>query len=324
MDGVLNINKPAGMTSHDVVLKLRRILKEKKVGHTGTLDPGATGVLPICFGKATKIIQYLQNDEKGYEGTITLGIVTDSLDSDGEILSVFESDNVDFDRIKSVFDSFKGEIDQIPPMVSAIKVQGKRLYEFARQGITIERQSRRVKIFDLDIIRIYKEKVDVVEPLRDFTKIDFQVRCSRGTYVRVLAADIGKALGCGGHISKLIRTKSDGFELKDSIELMDVQNNPEIASRSIKSIDEVLSFIPRIVINNAARTGFLNGIPLNCSGIVEYDKEFQAGKLLRVHDEDGVLLGLCEALVTSPNTSASQDIVCKAVKVLGGNSISFN
>ncbi len=317
MDGVLNINKPAGMTSHDVVLKLRRILKEKKVGHTGTLDPGATGVLPICFGKATKIIQYLQNDEKGYEGTITLGIVTDSLDSDGEILGVFDCDNVVFDRIKSVFDSFKGEIDQIPPMVSAVKVQGKRLYELARQGKTVDRPSRRVKIFDLDIIRIYKEKVDGVEPPRDFTKIDFRVRCSKGTYVRSLAADIGKTLGCGAIISRLIRTESDGFELKDSIGLMDIQNNPEIASRLIKSMDEVLSFMPRVVINNLARTGFLNGIPLNGSGVVEYDNGFQAGKLLRVHDEAGNLLGLCEALVSDPKTLASQDIVCKTVKVLG-------
>ena len=309
MDGILNINKPAGMTSHDVVSKLRRVLKEKKVGHTGTLDPLATGVLPICLGKATKIIQYLQNDEKGYEGTITLGIVTDSLDSDGKILSIQDSGDLDSELIKSVFKNFVGDIEQIPPMASAIKVQGKRLYKLAHQGKTVERQTRKIKIYDLDIIRIYKEKLDEFDSLKDFTKIDFHVICSRGTYIRTLADDIGKALDCGGHLSRLIRTKSDGFELKDSIKLEEIQNNPEIASFSLKSIDEVLSFMPKITISDLARTRFLNGVKLSMSEIINHDNGFQAGELLRVHDESGLLLGLCEVLV-------AQDIVYKATKVL--------
>jgi tRNA pseudouridine55 synthase len=190
MDGILNINKPAGMTSHDVVDQLRRILHEKKAGHTGTLDPDATGVLPICLGKATKIIQFLQDDEKGYEGTITLGIVTDTLDASGKILRISDSDNVKMDDVRNVFSRFVGEMDQIPPMVSALKVRGKRLYSIARQGKTVNRKPRRIYIYDLELLDLYKapciifdDRLSVkesgiqdVDPSQLFTKLDFRVR----------------------------------------------------------------------------------------------------------------------------------------------------
>lgn len=331
MDGILNINKPADMTSHDVVDQLRRLLREKKVGHTGTLDPDATGVLPVCLGKATKIIQFLQDDEKGYEGTITLGIVTDTLDASGKVLGISDSTRVGLDDAKNVLNSFVGEVAQIPPMVSAIKVQGKRLYSIARQGKTVSRAPRKVYIYDLELLELYKETVPVLREIGGkasfkstcavtpflFTKIDFRVRCSKGTYIRALAADIGDALGCGAHLSRLIRVKSGIFELKDSIRLGEIQADPRSAFQSARSIDDVLSFMPTIVITSSARRRFLNGVPVNGSELVSYESEFRFDDLIRVHDEAGMLLGIGKA--TEANSSAAlspRAVICKVVKVL--------
>jgi tRNA pseudouridine55 synthase len=315
MDGVLNINKPAGMTSHDVVAQLRRLLHEKKIGHTGTLDPDATGVLPICLGKATKIIQFLQEKEKGYEGTISLGIVTDTLDASGEVLSISDSTYVKQDDVKNVFGGFVGEIDQTPPMVSAIKFQGKRLYRLARQGKTVERKPRKVHIYDLELLDFrHSTQASGIE-------LDFRVQCSRGTYVRALAADIGDALGCGAHLSRLVRTKSGNFELKDSIPLAEIQADPQNAVQFMRSIDDVLFFIPRIVITDPARDRFLNGIPVSGSGVAcgkSDATEFRAGDLIRIHDEAGRLLGIGKAAETySPAATLDPEtVICKAVKVL--------
>jgi len=220
MDGVLNINKPSGMTSHDVVARLRRLLNEKKVGHTGTLDPDATGVLPVCLGKATRIIQFLPDDEKGYEGTITLGIVTDTLDASGKVLETSDSSHVKLGDVKSVFNSFVGTIDQVPPMVSAVKVQGKRLYKLARQGKTVIRKPRKIHIYEFELLDTGRSMLDNSAAQ---TELDFRVLCSRGTYVRVLASDIGNALGCGAHLSRLVRIRSGLFELKDSVPLEDLK-----------------------------------------------------------------------------------------------------
>lgn len=332
MDGVLNINKPAGMTSHDVVDQLRRLLRVKKVGHTGTLDPDATGVLPVCLGKATKIIQFLQDDEKGYEGTISLGIVTDTLDSSGKILSVSDSAQVKLDDVKSVFKRFVGEMDQVPPMVSAVKFQGRRLYSIARRGETVKREPRRIHIYDLDLLDFRLSKRDTrnwvldsglssVEHPASGVELDFRVRCSRGTYVRVLAADIGNALGCGAHLSRLIRTRSGIFELEDSMQLEEIHADPQNAFQFMRSIDDVLSFIPRIVVTNLARDRFLNGVPVKSSGVARYESdatEFRIDDLIRIHDEAGELLGIGKATKTySPTATLDPGtVICKAVKVL--------
>jgi len=312
MDGVLNINKPAGMTSHDVVALLRRILHEKKVGHTGTLDPDATGVLPVCLGKATKIIQFLQDDEKCYEGTITLGIETDTLDAGGRILGISHNMRVEPDDIKRVFNSFIGEIDQIPPMVSAIKIQGERLYNIARQGKTIERTPRKVRIYDLELLKIYEESVENVDPSSLFTRIDFRVRCSRGTYVRVLAADIGKALGCGAHLAMLVRTKSGAFKLEDSIRLDEIQAEPENTLRALQPVDDVLSFMPAITITDSARKRFLNGVSVEGSEVVRYENKIQVNDLIRVHDGTGTLLGIGRFI----QINSSKTVICKAIRIL--------
>ena len=325
MDGVLNINKPAGMTSHDVVDRLRRLLREKKVGHTGTLDPDATGVLPVCLGKATKIIQFLQDDDKGYEGTITLGIATDTLDASGKILAISDIAHVKLEDVKRVFGDFVGEMDQIPPMVSAIKVQGERLYRIARQGKTVNRKPRRIHIYDLELLDFRATTQDAgssdMEHPISCIELDFRVACSRGTYVRSLAADIGDALGCGAHISRLTRTKSGIFELKDSIGLGDIQADPQRAGQTIRSMDDVLSHIPVIVISDAARKRFLNGVPVERSGVVIYGNEFRADDVIRVHDEAGTLLGIGKATgVNIPGVEVEatdpRAMICKVEKVL--------
>lgn len=323
MDSVLNINKPMGMTSHDVVDGLRRILNEKKAGHTGTLDPDATGVLPVCFGKATKIIQFIQDHEKGYQGTATLGVITDTMDSGGKILSISDGDqvdNIDLNEVRVVFNSFIGEIEQIPPMVSAIKVQGRRLYKLARQGKSVSRRPRKIRIYELEVTGFYKEEEPRVHPSRLFTRIDFQVRCSKGTYIRSLVSDIGDALGCGAHLSRLVRTKSGIFELKDSVSLEEIRADPGSALKLGKTIDEVLYFMPVIVIADRARSRFLNGVPVRRSEVINSENSFQIGDLVRIHDEADMLLGICRAVggseVYSSEALDPQTVICKAIKVL--------
>lgn len=206
MDGVINVYKPTGMSSFDVVSKIRKLSKSKKVGHTGTLDPEASGVLPICLGRATKIVDYIMSETKIYVAEMKLGIVTDSYDREGEIL---ENNlvNVTEEQIKEAVYSFKGEIDQIPPMYSALKVNGQRLYELARKGIEIERKSRLITIYDIKILSI------------DLPSVIMEVTCSKGTYIRSLCYDIGRKLNCGAVMWNLERTATGSFTKADSIEL---------------------------------------------------------------------------------------------------------
>jgi tRNA pseudouridine55 synthase len=308
MDGILVINKPSGMTSHDIIIQLRRILQEKKAGHTGTLDPDATGVLPVCLGKATKIIQYLEDNEKGYEGTMTLGVTTDTMDASGQIIKVSGTVGLKLDDVKRVSANFIGEIDQIPPMVSAIKVNGKRLYEIARQGKTIERTPRKIRIYELKLTRFYEEKITNIDPSRLFAKVDFQVLCSRGTYIRSLVSDIGDTLGCGAHLSKLVRTRSGCFTIADSIGLEEIQTEPQKALLSIRSIDDALSFMPSIAISDPDRRKFLNGVQIDLSDDLIHNHEIKPDALVRIHDMTETLLGI--AKVTQLKTAF------KPIKVL--------
>ncbi|MBQ1793242.1 MAG: tRNA pseudouridine(55) synthase TruB, partial [Peptostreptococcaceae bacterium] len=196
MNKIVNILKPTGMTSHDVVSRVRKILNIKKVGHTGTLDPDASGVLPICIGKATKVSELILNKDKGYICELTLGITTDTYDSSGEILEKCEDFNVSLDELEKAFDSQRGEIKQLPPMYSALKINGKRMCDLVRSGRSdeIELKYRDVNIKKLEILS-YKDN-----------KVMFYVKCSKGTYVRSICYDVGQVLGCGGHMSFLLRT----------------------------------------------------------------------------------------------------------------------
>ncbi len=212
-DGILNINKPAGMTSHDVVRDLRRLFGIKKIGHTGTLDPMATGVLPICIGKATRITEYTDLDFKKYRCTLRLGLVTDTQDIWGTVLEENATDGINPSDVEKAFSGFCGYIEQFPPMYSAVRVDGRRLYEYARAGESVDVKSRRVYIKSLEI-----EAMDFAYD-SDIKKVTFTVECSKGTYIRTICEDVGKILGCGAAMESLCRIASGAFEIENAIDL---------------------------------------------------------------------------------------------------------
>ena len=212
MFGFLNVYKPKGKTSHDVVAILRRVTKIKQIGHTGTLDPFAEGVLPICIGKATRLIEYL-NDDKAYIGTVQLGKSTTTYDLEGETVEVSDK-TPDLEEIENELNNFRGDIEQLPPIYSAIKVNGKKLYEYARKGEEVEIKPRSVNISDLKILN-YDQENRILE---------LYIKCSKGTYIRSIAHDLGKNLGCFGHLIKLIRVKAGDFEVEYSTKLEDLTN----------------------------------------------------------------------------------------------------
>ena len=193
--GIINVYKEKGFTSHDVVAKLRGIVGQKKIGHTGTLDPDATGVLPVCLGKATKLCDLLTDKNKTYEAVLLLGKTTDTQDITGEVLEEKSTEALTEEKVREAIEGFIGDYEQIPPMYSALKVNGKKLYELAREGKVIERKARLVKILDIQILEI------------DLPKVRMEVSCSKGTYIRTLCHDIGEKLGCGGCMESLIRTR---------------------------------------------------------------------------------------------------------------------
>lgn len=249
INGVLNIYKEKGFTSHDVVAKLRGIVKQKKIGHTGTLDPDAEGVLPVCLGKATKLCDMLTDKSKVYEAVLLLGKTTDTQDITGTVLEEKATDTLAEGQVKQCIQSFIGEQDQIPPMYSALKVNGKKLYELAREGIEIERKARKITIFEIDILEI------------NLPRVRMQVHCSKGTYIRTLCHDIGNALGCGGCMESLLRTKVSRFELKDSLRLEEIvalQQDGRLDSVLI-SIDEMFSHLKEIVIDSVQERLIYNG-----------------------------------------------------------------
>ncbi len=242
--GFLNIYKPVGMTSHDVVSVLRRVTKIKQIGHTGTLDPFAEGVLPICIGKATRLIEYLQ-DDKEYLATVQFGAATNTFDLDGE--KVFTSDKkVSRDDIKEGLKSFEGEISQLPPIFSAIKVKGKKLYEYARKGEEVEIQPRKVVIENIEL-KNFDEELQQAQIL---------LKCSKGTYIRSIANDLGKNLGCGGYLIKLIRTQAGKFRVENSVQLDGI----DVESNVINPLD-ILS-LPKIAVDNDDLARIKNGMPI--------------------------------------------------------------
>lgn len=278
MIGVININKPLGMTSHDVVSRLRKILGIKKIGHTGTLDPDATGVLPMCIGKATKLADMLTANDKQYIAEVTLGVATDTLDKSGEVTETAEV-NVTLNDIKACLNEFKGEITQIPPMYSAIKVNGKKLCDLARKGENIERQPRKVQIDEIEIIDTDLEN----------NKFSIRVDCSKGTYIRTLCDDIGKKLGCFAHMSALERTKSGRFSISDTYTIDDIENmylNNDLSF--LISLEKILDDYPKIVLTQKKAKVFSNGTQVSVQGV-------DNGAEYTVFDENGTLLALARA-----------------------------
>lgn len=291
-NGILNINKPEGWTSQDVVAKLRGRLHIRRVGHTGTLDPMATGVLPVCFGKATRIIEYYDDDFKTYEAEMKLGMVTDTLDITGTVLETKPVDVSEEDVIQTI-DSFRGWITQIPPKYSALKVNGKPLYKYAREGVEVEIKSR----------KIYVEDIQPVEVNLGENRILFRVTCSKGTYIRTICDDIGKKLGCGGTMTALQRTQSGCFRVEDARTLPEIlEMTDEELERCVIPMDETLVHLGRIELKSMESVPFYyNGREID-TGYVNVlaspavpeamQEESRLGDKYRVYDPEGKFLGI--------------------------------
>ena len=257
MEGILIINKPKGYTSQDVVSKVKKILNVKKVGHTGTLDPLATGVLPIMIGNYTKLSKYLIEHDKTYLARIKLGEKRDTGDEEGKIIETREvlQDNLDKEKIENVLKSFCGRQKQIPPMYSAIKVNGKKLYEYAREGKKVEIPEREIEIYNIKLKNINSEKKE----------IEFEVNCSKGTYIRVLCENIAECLGTIGYMSFLKRIRVDRFVINKAITLEELEKNSDnkvFLEENLINMDEIFKELPYIVLNNRKKELFLNGVML--------------------------------------------------------------
>lgn len=279
--GIINVYKEKGFTSFDVVAKLRGILKTKKIGHTGTLDPDAEGVLPVCIGRATKVCDILTDKDKVYEAVMLLGVETDTQDTTGEILKklpVEESESV----VKEAILSFVGEYAQIPPMYSALKVNGKKLYELAREGKTVERKARNVQIFSIEILEM------------DLPRVRMSVHCSKGTYIRTLCHDIGQKLGCGGCMEKLLRTKAGIFELADTLKLaeIDVLAKEGLVEEKIISVDELFEDHSKVWTKQEYDVVVHNGNRVKMKMFQE--KLPENTERLRVYDSKGEFIGVYE------------------------------
>ena len=274
VDGVLLLDKPVGLSSNDALIRAKRVLNAKKAGHTGTLDPFATGLLPLCFGEATKFSQDLLEADKTYEATVHLGIMTTTGDTEGEAIETLPVD-VTLEQIEAALARFRGPIQQVPPMYSALKRDGKALYEYAREGITLEREARPVTIHALSL-------VDYQAP---FLKI--QVTCSKGTYVRVLGEDIGAALGCGAHLNALRRIEVGALNVEGMITLDDLLAHPDPLSL-LRPVDALLSTFPAIELTAELAKRFLQGQRL-ALGKENVAVPEQQGRVRIYHD--GRLLG---------------------------------
>ena len=247
MDGVIVIRKEKGFTSHDVVAKLRGILHMKKIGHTGTLDPDAEGVLPVALGKATRLVDMITDKEKTYEAVMRLGVVTDTQDMSGTVLSQTTELSVTEEELCTVVSSFVGDYMQVPPMYSALKVNGKKLYELAREGKTVERKPRPVHFYEIEILDI------------SFPLVRFRVTCSKGTYIRTLCHDIGEKLGCGAAMESLLRTKVGRFTLDDAITLAQTEEAVQEGTieGKILGIEEILAEYPSKMLQQSHHHSFL-------------------------------------------------------------------
>lgn len=283
MDGILNIYKEKGFTSHDVVAKLRGICKMRRIGHTGTLDPDAEGVLPVCLGRATKLCELLTDKQKEYRAVMRLGVATDTQDMSGTVLEEHQV-NVTGEDVVKVINSFVGEYDQIPPMYSALKVNGKKLYELARAGETVEREPRRISILSIKIEEIALPTVTMT------------VACSRGTYIRTLCHDIGQALGCGAAMESLLRTRSGQFVLETSVKLSEVQRYADEGhlDELVLPPDSMFMIYEKAVVTGAGEKLLYNGnpMPLSLLELPVAEEQLSNGEGIRIYDRAGNFIGL--------------------------------
>jgi tRNA pseudouridine55 synthase len=277
MDGILNIDKPAGRTSYSVVAMVKRLSGERRVGHAGTLDPDATGVLPVCLGQGTRIVEFLTAAAKTYQAEIELGIATDTFDAAGKIIQRGDPSSVDLGKFESALASFRGAIRQTPPMYSALKHRGQPLYKLARAGISVERKSRPVTIYRLDLVS-WQPPVAALE-----------IECSKGTYIRSLAHDLGQALGCGAYLKALVRSRCGVFDIRDAVSLLKLEEAFRLGDweRFLHPIDSVLQHLPLTVLYEAGEADMRKGKTLNITG-----DNIDTQKYCRAYSQDGRFLGM--------------------------------
>lgn len=282
MNGILNVYKEKGYTSHDVVAKLRGILHQKKIGHTGTLDPDATGVLPVCLGKATKVCDLLTEERKSYEAVLLLGRETDTQDISGRILTEAPV-QVSEDQVRDCLAGFIGEGMQVPPMYSAIKINGRRLYELARQGVEVERQARPVHFYDITVLDM------------ELPRVHFSVTCSRGTYIRTLCYDIGVKLGCGGCMESLVRTRVGIFGLEDSRTLDQIAASVEEngVPEGLVSLDSLFGDLAEVVLQPDGDKLVHNGNVFHVSRMEKRSRrDWKHLQEVRVYDSEKCFVGI--------------------------------
>ncbi len=278
MQGFLNLNKPAGLTSHDCVARVRRFLRLKRVGHGGTLDPAATGVLPIALGKATRLLQYMQQD-KAYRATIRLGVRTTTDDLEGEVIATQPAAELMLENVKPLLRLFEGTIEQVPPMYSAIQVKGKRLYDLARAGETAEVPVRTVDVYQIEVLDWRPG---------EFPEIDVAIACGSGTYIRAIARDLGVSLNTGGVLASLVRTQSSGFDLADSLTLEELET--QLQQETFRPVPPVVALAHLATVTLLAEDArrWCLGQRILWNGTLADT----ATNVLRVHHEDGNFLGI--------------------------------
>ncbi|WP_102028261.1 tRNA pseudouridine(55) synthase TruB [Salirhabdus sp. Marseille-P4669] len=292
MDGILPLWKPKGMTSHDCVYAIRRLLKMKKVGHTGTLDPAVEGVLPICLGQATKISSIIMESQKVYEAEVTLGVSTETEDQEGAVVEVKKlTEPLTMAEVERALQGFIGEMEQIPPMYSAVKVKGKKLYEYARSGEEVERPVRKVHIHSITLLSEVKTLEEGTATFR------IRVACSKGTYIRTLCVDIGKELGFPAHMSQLVRIESGTFQQEDAVTFEEIQEAVEkgTVERMVKNLDQALTKYDQIVVSKEDELRIRNG------QVLPLPKEECKTNPFRMKTSDGKLLALYQIHPTKPH-----------------------
>ena len=302
----MNLYKPQGPTSFSMVNQIKKILGVKKAGHIGTLDPMAEGILPICLGKSTRIIQFLSPLSKYYQCTMELGSATDTQDATGKVVSTGNASGVTNDQIKEVFQRFTGKQKQVPPMYSAKKNNGIPLYKLARNGITIERKPVSVHFFSIEFVS------------RSENRVNFHVHCSAGTYIRTLCHDIGQRFGCGAHMSGLVRSKVGVFDLESSITLHALKEATLSEPGVFFSVEKVLAFLPEISIKDEFVKPIMNGRALPKSSLKALPVKFEPGMNLRVLNGSDTILAIVEPLVNQDQFEQmeSYEIAFKLKRVL--------
>lgn len=286
LSGILNVDKPKGLTSHDVVDLIRKASRQRQVGHAGTLDPIATGVLPLCLGNATKLSEFLTAEEKEYQLVCRFGLETDTQDITGETIVTKSADHLSLEQIQEILPRFQGEIQQVPPMVSAKRHQGKRLYDLARQGVEVEREPVQVKIFEMEVLGY------------NVPDLEIRVLCSKGTYVRTLCHDLGQAMGCGAVMASLVRTRCGPLSVTEAVDSA-LLKDPESVREHLISPDTVLTKFPAVTILDNEVKLWMTGRSIRSGAILSTSASYDRDALLRIKSRDGRLVGLGKSMFDS-------------------------